>query len=198
MSSFSGNSLIKPHGGYRDLKSYQNTVIIYDATTEFCERYVNRFSRTVDQMVQAARSGKQNITEGNQASGTSKKTEIKLVGVARASLEELLEDYQDFLRQNGHAIWEKDDCKSQRARQLAYAENRSYVNAYQVGITHSSAGGRRQYDGLPDSSDELFARPATWRIGKGILGRRWIYGENVPRSEGTTATMKEAGPLPRT
>ena len=83
------NGLIPPHGGYKNLKSYQNAEIIHDATVEFCDRYVNRYSRTVDQMVQAARSGKQNIAEESMASGTSKKTELKLVSVARASLEEL-------------------------------------------------------------------------------------------------------------
>ena len=91
--------LIPPHGGYRELKSYQNSEIVYDATVRFCDRFVDRRSRTHDQMVQAARSGKQNIAEGSMASGTSKKTELKLVGVARASLEELLLDYEDFLRQ---------------------------------------------------------------------------------------------------
>jgi four helix bundle protein len=91
--------LIPQHGGYRDLKSYQNAEIVYDATVKFCDKFIDRRSRTHDQMVQAARSGKQNIAEGSMASGTSKKTELKLVGVARASLEELLLDYQDFLRQ---------------------------------------------------------------------------------------------------
>ncbi len=78
--------LIPPHGGYRKLKSYQNAEIVYDATVRFCDRFVNRRSRTHDQMVQAARSGKQNIAEGSMASGTSRKTEVKLVGIARASL----------------------------------------------------------------------------------------------------------------
>jgi len=91
--------LIPPHGGYRELKSYQNAEIVYDATVRFCDRFVDRRSRTHDQMVQAARSDKQNIAEGSMASGTSKKTELKLVNVARASLEELLLDYEDFLRQ---------------------------------------------------------------------------------------------------
>jgi four helix bundle suffix protein len=100
--------LIGPHGGYRELKSYQNAEIVYDTTVKFCERFVNRYSRTTDQMVQAARSGKQNIAEGSMASGTSRKTELKLVGIARASLEELLLDYQDFLRQRGLALWEKN------------------------------------------------------------------------------------------
>src|SRR5271166_4747478 len=92
---------IPPHGGYEDLLSFQKARIVYDATVKFCERFVNPRDRTYDQMVQAARSGKQNILEGSQASGTSKETEIKLVNVARASLEELLEDYRDYLRVRG-------------------------------------------------------------------------------------------------
>jgi len=92
---------MKAHGGYRNLKSYQTATLIYDLTVDFCNRYVDRYSRTRDQMIQAARSGQKNIAEGSQASGTSKKTEIKLIGVARASLEELLGDYEDFLRQRG-------------------------------------------------------------------------------------------------
>jgi restriction system protein len=92
--------LIPAHGGYRDLQSYQMSEIVYDASVAFCDRFINKRSRTNDQMVQAARSGKQNIAEGCMASGTSKKTEIKLVGVARASLEELLLDFEDYLRQH--------------------------------------------------------------------------------------------------
>ena len=87
-----------PHGGYQNLLSYRKAEIVYDATVKFCAKYLDRRDRTVDQMVQAARSGKQNIVEASMASGTSKETEIKLTNVARASLEELLEDYQDFLR----------------------------------------------------------------------------------------------------
>ena len=96
-----GESLLPKHGGYRKLKSFQIAQLVYDVTVRFCERYVDRFSRTRDQMVQAARSGVQNIAEGSQASGTSKKTELKLTNVARASLEELRLDYEDFLRQRG-------------------------------------------------------------------------------------------------
>lgn len=87
---------IPPYGGYEDLLSFQKTRILYDGTVWFCKRYLERRDRTNDQMVQAARSGKQNILEGSQASGTSKATEIKLTNVARASLEELLEDYRVF------------------------------------------------------------------------------------------------------
>jgi four helix bundle suffix protein len=118
--------LIPAHGGYRRLKSYQTAEIIYDATVAFCARFIDRRSRTTDQMVQAARSGKQNIAEGSQASGTSKKTELKLISVARASLEELLLDYQDFLRQRNLRLWPKDDEQAQAIRKVAYASNRSY------------------------------------------------------------------------
>jgi four helix bundle suffix protein len=117
---------IGPHGGYRNLKSYQTAEIIYDATVAFCDRFIERRSRTRDQMVQAARSGKQNIAEGSMASGTSRKIELKLVGIARASLEELLLDYQDFLRQKGLALWPKNSPKAKAIRQLAYGDDRSY------------------------------------------------------------------------
>jgi four helix bundle suffix protein len=100
--------------------------IIFDATVKFCDRFIDRRSRTHDQMVQAARSGKQNIAEGSAASGTSKKTELKLVGVARASLEELLIDFQDFLRQHDLKLWGKDHLKAREIRGLCYRKDRSY------------------------------------------------------------------------
>src|SRR3989304_1319943 len=101
--------LIPKHGGYRKLKSFQIAQLVYDVTVRFTEKYIDRFSRTRDQMVQAARSGVQNIAEGSQASGTSKKTELKLTNVARASLEELKLDYEDFLRQRGLPLWVRED-----------------------------------------------------------------------------------------
>src|SRR6266436_6058651 len=101
--------LIPLHGGYRKLKSFQVAQLAYDVTVRFCDRYIERRSRTHDQMVQAARSGVQNIAEGSQASGTSKKMELKLTNVARASLEELRLDYEDFLRQRGLALWPRED-----------------------------------------------------------------------------------------
>ena len=121
------DGFIDPHGGFRNLKSYQMSEIVYDATVALCDRWISRRSRTHDQMVQAARSGKQNIAEGSMASGTSKKFELKLVGVARASLEELLLDYQDFLRQRNLALWGKSHPKAQKIRKLAYASDRSYM-----------------------------------------------------------------------
>ncbi|MEE4358505.1 MAG: four helix bundle suffix domain-containing protein [Desulfococcaceae bacterium] len=101
--------LIPKHGGYRNLKSFQVAQLVYDITIRFCARYVDRFSRTKDQMVQAARSGVQNIAEGSMAAGTSKKTELKLTNVARASLEELKLDYEDFLRHRGLPQWDRND-----------------------------------------------------------------------------------------
>ena len=129
-------NLIPRHGGYRELKSYQNAEIVYDGTVKFCDKFIDR--RSHDQMVQAARSGKQNIAEGSMASGTSKKTELKLTGVARASLEELLLDFQDFLRQRKLAVWEKNHPMAQAVRKLAYSENRSYTT-YRSYIEEASA-----------------------------------------------------------
>ncbi|HIQ22730.1 MAG TPA: four helix bundle protein [Planctomycetes bacterium] len=103
------DALIPKHGGYRKLKSFQIAQLVYDVTVRFCARYIDRRSRTHDQMVQAARSGVQNIAEGSQMSGTSKKMELKLTNVARASLEELRLDYEDFLRQRGLKLWPTDD-----------------------------------------------------------------------------------------
>ena len=123
----SDETLIPLHGGYRKLKSFQVAQLAYDVTVRFCDRYIEKRSRTHDQMVQAARSGRQNIAEGSQTSGTSKKFELKLVGVARASLEELLLDYEDFLRQRGLALWGKDHRSAQVVRRLAYEKNRSYM-----------------------------------------------------------------------
>jgi len=127
--------LIPPHGGFRELKSYQNAEIVYDATVKFCDRFINPRSRTHDQMVQAARSGKQNIAEGSMASGTSKKTELKLTGVARASLEELLLDYGDFLRERDLPEWDMNHPQARMARKLAY-RHRSYTT-YKSYIEHA-------------------------------------------------------------
>ncbi len=136
--------LIPKHGGYRRLKSFQVGQLIYDVTVRFCERYVDRRSRTRDQMVQAARSGVQNIAEGSQASGTSKKTELKLTNVARASLEELRLDYEDFLRQRGLPLLPPDHPALARfkARRCATVEAvRLWVEDEQ-GRTRTSTGGQ--------------------------------------------------------
>jgi four helix bundle suffix protein len=120
------DNFIPPHGGYEDLLSFQKARIVYDGTVRFCERFLEKRDRTVDQMVQAARSGKQNILEGSQASGTSKETEIKLMNVARASLEELLEDYRDFLRVRGLRLWDKDSREALYVRKLGANKDASY------------------------------------------------------------------------
>lgn len=103
------SELIPKHGGYRHLLSFQVSQLVFDITVRFVEKYIDRFSRTRDQMVQAARSGVQNIAEGAQASATSKKTELRLTQVARASLEELKLDYEDFLRQRNFEEWSSDN-----------------------------------------------------------------------------------------
>lgn len=110
------SELFPKHGGFRKLRSFQVAQQIYDGTTVFCNRFIDKRSRTHDQMVQAARSGVQNIAEGSLASATSKKTELKLTGVARASLGELLLDFEDYLRQRALKQWKKDDPEAIRAR----------------------------------------------------------------------------------
>ncbi|MFO0975021.1 MAG: four helix bundle suffix domain-containing protein [Planctomycetaceae bacterium] len=121
------SGFIPPHGGYQDLLSYRKSLIVYDATVQFCKRFLDKRDRTVDQMVQAARSGKQNIIEGSMASGTSKEMEIKLMNVARASLEELLEDYRDFLRTNDGVLWDKNSEQALFVRKLGRKEDESYA-----------------------------------------------------------------------
>jgi four helix bundle suffix protein len=108
--------ILPPHGGYRKLRSFQAAQLAYDATVVFCDLHIPKKSRTHDQMVQAARSGVQNIAEGSVASATSKKTEIKLTNVARASLEELALDYEDFLRQRNLEVWPKDSSIAAKVR----------------------------------------------------------------------------------
>jgi four helix bundle suffix protein len=128
-------SFIPVHGGYQELLSYQKAEIVYDATVHFCDRFFSKRDRTHDQMVQAARSGKQNIVEGSQASGTSKEMEIKLTNVARASLEELLTDYRDFLRNRGLSEWTLDHPYARRLRQLNRQPGANY-KTFRRGIEH--------------------------------------------------------------
>ena len=118
---------LRPSGGYRKTASFQTATIIYDGTYWFCERYVDARSRTVDQMVQAARSGRQNIAEGSRAAATSSQTELRLLNVARASLEELLLDFEDFLRHRHLPQWEPDspEASAVRAVPRKFKEDRS-------------------------------------------------------------------------
>lgn len=122
----SSPGFIPPHGGYENLLAYRKSQIIYDATVRFCDRFIDRRSRTHDQMVQAARSGNKNIAEGSQVSGTSKEGELKLTGVARGSLEELLGDYKDYLRQRGFREWDKNDREALYVRKLGARNDESY------------------------------------------------------------------------
>jgi four helix bundle suffix protein len=140
-------ALIPKHGGYRKLKSFQIAQLAYDVTVRFCDRFIERRSRTHDQMVQAARSGVQNIAEASQASGTSKKTELKLTNVARASLEELRLDYEDFLRQRGLPLWSPEDPRRTAliARRCATADEVARWVKEQ-GEVHER-GGHRGLDG---------------------------------------------------
>ena len=115
--------LIKPTGDYKKLLSYQKTDVIYEMTYYFCQRYLSKGDRTVDQMLMAARSGKQNIIEGSAASATSAKIEINLVNVAKASLKELLEDYEDYLRTRGHAQWAEGSPEWEAMRNLGRHHN---------------------------------------------------------------------------
>ncbi len=160
-------ALIPKHGGYRKLKSFQLAQLIYDVTVRFCDRYIDPRSRTHDQMVQAARSGVQNIAEGSQASGTSKKMELKLTNVARASLEELKLDYEDFLRQRGLKLWERSDPRRQELVQ------RRCTTADEVAAWIKEIHGRYGQNGqaklsissIPSSYPELAANAALVLIG---------------------------------
>ena len=116
--SHSSHPIIPPRGDYQTLLSYQKAEVIYDLTFRFAHKYLSKGDRTVDQMIQSARSGKQNILEGSKAALTSKETEIKLTSVGRASLEELLADYRDYLRVRDHAIWDKDSKEALFVRRL--------------------------------------------------------------------------------
>jgi len=126
---------IPAHGGYQDLQSYRRSLVVFQATVKFCRVYFGKFDRTVDQMVQAARSGKQNIIEGSMASGTSKETEIKLTNVARASLEELLEDYRDFMRDRNIAEWERDHPYAKRLSELNRNPDADY-ETFRAAVEH--------------------------------------------------------------
>ncbi|EON78907.1 hypothetical protein ADIS_0804 [Lunatimonas lonarensis] len=129
---------IPSHGGYRNLFSYQKAEVIYDGTVYFTNRFFHRYDRTIGQMVQAARSGKQNIAEGSMASATSKEAEIKLTNVARASLEELQLDYEDFLRTKKLPLWDKDHRLVARLRELNKSVPNPSYETFQKAIEHES------------------------------------------------------------
>jgi len=118
--------LLPPRGDYRTLLSFQKAEVIYDVTFRFAHKFLSKGDRTVDQMIQAARSGKKNILEGSKAGVASKETEIKLTNVARASLEELLDDYLDFLRARDLEVWEKDSRQARYVRRLGRQTPQTY------------------------------------------------------------------------
>jgi four helix bundle suffix protein len=126
---------IPPHGGYQQLLAYHKALVVFDGTVYFCDRFVDPKSRTRDQMIQAARSGKQNILEGSEASGTSKEAEIKLTGVAKASQKELLEDYRDFMRERGIEEWLPTHRYALRLRRLNRTPGANY-QTFKKGIEH--------------------------------------------------------------
>ena len=136
---------IPPHGNYKELLSYQKSEVVYDITYRFCQRFLRKGDRTIDQMVQAARSGKQNIAEGSKASGTSKEMEVKLTNVARASLEELLVDYEDFLRVRDLRLWDKASREALLVRKLGaqggvtFETYRTYVETRPAGVVANIA-----------------------------------------------------------
>ncbi|MGA3265560.1 MAG: four helix bundle suffix domain-containing protein [Verrucomicrobiota bacterium] len=156
--------LIPLHGGYRKLKSFQVAQLAYDVTVRFCDRYIEKRSRTHDQMVQAARSGVQNIAEGSQASGTSKKTELKLTNVARASLEELRLDYEDYLRQRGLVQWAREDARRAEliaARPATADDVASWARAVHDG-RHEQSGQGGQSQGKPKSTQSTKSTVSTY------------------------------------
>ncbi len=160
-----GEGFIPAHGGYKDLLSYQKALIVYDATYCFCERFMDKRDRTVDQMIQGARSGKQNILEGSQASGTSKETELKLVNVARSSLEELLEDYRDFLRTPASS------CGTRIAKKRRMSANSARRKIGPMRPTGPiSRRARRKWS--PTSWSALSTRPTTFSISKSASSRK--------------------------
>ena len=121
-------NFLPQHGHYRNLRVYKVAEIIYDVTYHFTSRYLGKGDRTIDQMVQAARSGKQNIAEGNQAAATSSETEIKLTNVAKASFEELLIDYEDYLRVRNKQLWDKENPRFDKMRN--YTRSEQFISEY--------------------------------------------------------------------
>ena len=172
-----GHARLRPSGGYRNLRSFQVASVIYDATVSFCDRFMDKRSRTVDQMVQAARSGRQNIAEGSRASAASSQTELRLVNVARASLDELLLDFEDFLRQRGLPQWSKDDHRALAVREVGKKDRTDRSDRtdpsdaegpYSPWLDARRPGGGRQCHNLPDPPGQLPPRPADCGAGEAI------------------------------
>ncbi len=201
--------LIPKHGGYRKLKSYQIARLVYDVTVRFCDRFIRPRSRTYDQMIQAARSGVQNIAEGSEASGTSRKTELKLTSVARASLEELRLDYEDYLRQRKLAQWTAGEALRQELidRRCATADDVARwvkeVHERQESGKSGPARPARQSRGGPSGRSGLSGRCGQERTAPPPAGSgsppafSYIAGLSGPSLAGptpSTRSAKSAGP----
>ncbi len=178
MNEYGGSAKERPgvipaYGGYHKLRSFQTARLVYDGTIIFCDRFIDKRSRTHDQMVQAARSGVQNIAEGSMASATSKKTELKLTGVARASLEELLLDYQDFLRQRGLRLWAKDSPEALAVRGK-YTSDPSDRSDRSDSSDGSNPADQRDLYGLATAEAEVAANTLICLINQAsfLLGRQ--------------------------
>lgn len=159
MKDYKSYTKVGRKGGYRQQPVFQQAEIIYDGTVDFCDRYINKYSRTHDQMVQAARSGKQNIAEGYLQK--SMEGRLKLLGVARGSLEELLNDFIDFLRQKKLIIWPKDSEKARAVRKKVYNNYNSY-NDYNGYIKKSSEEGANAMICLINQTNRLLDQKLRW------------------------------------
>lgn len=191
-------SLIPKHGGYRNLKTFQLAELIYDLTVRFCDKYIDRRSRTHDQMVQAARSGRQNIAEGSVDSATSKKLELKLTGVAKGSLEELRLDYEDYLRQRGLPELEPEHpaLKRFRARRCATVDEFRLWVAEEVEKTGKNMDNHRQTRMKDTTSDGISASPCpSVFVANGVLSLLNLCCHLLGRQIETQATAfeKEGG-----
>lgn len=171
-------------GGYKTLPFFLQSEIIYDFTVEFCDRYIDKKSRTHDQMVQAARSGKQNIAEGYLQKSAEGK--LKLVGVARASLEELLNDYQDFLRQRGLKIWDQGSAEAREVRKKVYNSYNCYNDYKNYNLSPEAAANSmvcliNQTNALLDQklrwTEEKFVQEGGFR--ENLLKKRLEYKRKI-------------------
>ena len=185
------NQRLRPRGGYRKLRSFRTATVIYDATARFCERFVERRSRMVDQMVQAARSGRQNIAEGSRASASSSQTQLRLVNVARASLDELLLDYEDFLRQRRLVQWPKDHPEAMAVRAVGQRLPRADRSD-----PSDPSDSSRYARWLEHKNPAIVANAIICRVGTGIRDGRGLHrtacGPAYPRASKNVSSLVRA------
>ena len=173
-----------PTGGYKSLPFFQQSEIVYDFTVAFCDRYITGYTRTKDQMVQAARSGKQNIAEGYLQKSVESK--LKLLNVARGSLEELLNDYEDFLRQHRLPIWDKISPKAQAVRKLVYNRYNCYNN-YKNYINSPETAGNSMIT-LINQTNQLLDQKLRWLTDQFV--KEGGFRENLLRKRLQFKTLK--------